>query len=58
MQFQRWKSIWYAIFPIVEDREVKGMVSEEMILDNDPDAMILSYRGSGSQYLFTVKIIY
>jgi acetoin utilization protein AcuB len=34
--------------PIVEDREVKGMVSEEMILDNDPDAMILNYRGSGS----------
>jgi len=34
--------------PIVEDREVKGMVSEEMILDNDQDAMILSYRGSDS----------
>ena len=34
--------------PIVEDREVMGMVSEEMILDNDQDAMILSYRGSGS----------
>lgn len=34
--------------PIVEDREVMGMVSEEMILDNDQDAMILSYRGSDS----------